>query len=76
LPNLNGRVLLALSDSKERHITAVCLVAECSHHEIHNMAEAGLLRSPDVLAGGKRVQITPKGLELLIRYRKAEGARK
>jgi hypothetical protein len=63
------RVLNALSDSKERHITAICLFAECPLQELHVMAEIGLVRFSDVVTGGKRMQITSRGLDFLAHSR-------
>jgi hypothetical protein len=69
-----ARVLHALSDNKERHTTAVCLLTECSLNQLQEMADAGVLRLSEPLNGGKRVQITTKGLESLVQIKKAQGA--
>lgn len=61
-----------LSDGEERHVTAVCLFCECSRHQMNHMVEAGLIRVPDIVLGGKKVCITPRGTEYLTRFRKKE----
>lgn len=64
------RVLNALSDSKERPVTAICLFAECPLRELHVMADTGLIRFTETAAGGgKRMQITLRGLDFLIHTR-------
>lgn len=64
------RVLNALSDQKERNVTAVCLFAECPLEELRIMADTGLVRFNETAGGsGKRMQITAQGLDLLTHTR-------
>jgi hypothetical protein len=72
--SMQRRVLLWLADGQTVDSLALRGGTGCTLDVLNGMVQAGLIRIPDVSAGGHKVCITPRGLDRLTtdRQRAAE----